>query len=69
MLHFQLKENRFENEVRHHALDGVIKALEDAEAKCPGITDSLVEGLVKRFQKQVHDCKSGAIISLITHDL
>ncbi|XP_076824626.1 serine/threonine-protein kinase 26-like [Clavelina lepadiformis] len=47
----QLKENRFENEVRHHALDGVIKALEDAEAKCPGITDSLVEGLVKRFQK------------------
>ena len=46
-----MKENRFENESRHAALDAIIKALEDAEIQSPGITDKLVAGVVKRFQK------------------
>ena len=48
-----MKENRFENEVRHLALDGIIRALEEAELKSPGITDKVVEGVVTRFRKYV----------------
>nr|XP_018668157.1 serine/threonine-protein kinase 26 [Ciona intestinalis] len=47
----QLKENKFENETRHAALDAILKSLEQAESKCPGITDSLVDGIVTRFKK------------------
>ena len=46
-----MKENRFENEVRHLAMDDLVKALEEAESRSPGITDKLVEGVVTRFQK------------------
>uniref|UniRef100_H2Z4F3 non-specific serine/threonine protein kinase n=1 Tax=Ciona savignyi TaxID=51511 RepID=H2Z4F3_CIOSA len=47
----QLKENKFENESRHAALDAILHSLEQAESKCPGITDSLVDGIVSRFKK------------------
>uniref|UniRef100_H2Z4F4 non-specific serine/threonine protein kinase n=1 Tax=Ciona savignyi TaxID=51511 RepID=H2Z4F4_CIOSA len=50
----QLKENKFENESRHAALDAILHSLEQAESKCPGITDSLVDGIVSRFKNLSH---------------
>nr|CAB3265677.1 serine/threonine-protein kinase MST4 [Phallusia mammillata] len=47
----QLKENRFENEVRRPALDGIMKSLKEADTQCPGIIDNLVEGIITRFKR------------------
>lgn len=47
----QLKENKFEDREQRAVIDQISRSLQQAETNCPGISDKLVDGIIRRFSR------------------